>query len=172
MTYLIFILAVFFLLLGFTFFYRPAWIARFNKFVRDRLLNDSILLLERRKKGILFLLISALFFYMGYFLEHYRPSRLSYRLLSNDRLLYQSLVNLHSQRYWWSKKLCERVLSKDPNNSQALYQLGATYVLMNMPQEGEKVWQRALELEPNSPDAENLRKLVTSLRRDSVSFLR
>lgn len=172
MTYLIFSLAVFFLLLGFTFFYRPAWIARFNKFVRERFFNDSILLLERRKKGVLFLLIAVLFFYMGFFLEHYRPSRLSYRLLSNDRLLYQSLVHIHSQRYWWSRKLCERVLSKDPNNSQALYQLGVTCVLMNNPQEGERYWQRALALDPNSSQAENLRKLVSSLKADAVSFLK
>ena len=53
------------LLLGWGYIYRPHVITRVSVFLRDWLLNDAHIALERRKWGVFFLLIGFLFIYMG-----------------------------------------------------------------------------------------------------------
>jgi hypothetical protein len=57
---------LFFFLLGLGYLYRPDIIERINAILRETLLNDAYIALERRKWGVFFLLISFLFLYMGY----------------------------------------------------------------------------------------------------------
>jgi hypothetical protein len=52
-------------LLGLGYLYRPDLIWRMNAILRDYLLNDAHMALERRKWGIFFLLMSFIFLYMG-----------------------------------------------------------------------------------------------------------
>jgi len=52
-------------ILGFGYLYRPDLIERMNAFLRDYLLNDAHIALERRKWGAFFLLLGFLFLYMG-----------------------------------------------------------------------------------------------------------
>ena len=54
------------LCLGFGYLYRPKLIERMNALLRDYLLNDAYISLERKKWGAFFLLVSFLFFYMAY----------------------------------------------------------------------------------------------------------
>lgn len=53
-------------LLGLGYLYRPDLIERMNALLRDYLLNDAYIALERRKWGMFFLLVSFLFLYMGW----------------------------------------------------------------------------------------------------------
>lgn len=57
---------LFFFLLGLGYLYRPDLIERMNAILRDYLLNDAHIAMERRKWGTFFLLISFLFLYMAY----------------------------------------------------------------------------------------------------------
>lgn len=52
--------------LGCGYLYRPDLIERMNALLRDYVLNDSYIALERRKWGMFFLLLSFLFLYMGW----------------------------------------------------------------------------------------------------------
>ena len=54
------------LMLGLGYLYRPDLIERMNAVLREYLLNDAYIALERRKWGFFFLLISFLFLYMGW----------------------------------------------------------------------------------------------------------
>ena len=54
------------LLLGLGYLYRPDLIERMNAVLREYLLNDAYIALERRKWGIFFLLVSFLFLYMSW----------------------------------------------------------------------------------------------------------
>ncbi|MBI4249924.1 MAG: hypothetical protein HY611_10515 [Elusimicrobia bacterium] len=54
-----------FLLLGLGYCYRPDLVERVNLFIRDYLLNDSYLALERKKWGLLLVLIGLICIYMG-----------------------------------------------------------------------------------------------------------
>ncbi len=53
-------------LLGLGYLYRPDLIERMNAVLRDYLLNDSYIALERRKWGLFFLLVAFLFLHMGW----------------------------------------------------------------------------------------------------------
>jgi len=52
-------------ILGLGYLYRPDLIERMNAFLRETVLNDAHIALERRKWGAFFLLAAFLFLYMG-----------------------------------------------------------------------------------------------------------
>jgi hypothetical protein len=54
------------LLLGLGYLYRPDLIERMNALLREYLLNDAYIALERKKWGAFFLLVAFLFLYMGW----------------------------------------------------------------------------------------------------------
>ncbi len=54
------------LLLGLGYLYRPDIIERMNALLREYLLNDAYIALERKKWGAFFLLVAFLFLYMGW----------------------------------------------------------------------------------------------------------
>ena len=53
-------------LLGLGYLYRPDLIERMNAVLRDYLLNDAYIALERKKWGMFFLLVSFFFLYVGW----------------------------------------------------------------------------------------------------------
>lgn len=53
-------------LLGLGYLYRPDLIERMNALIRDYLLNDAYIALERKKWGAFFLLMAFFFTYMGW----------------------------------------------------------------------------------------------------------
>lgn len=59
-----------FFLLGLGYLYHPRVIERMNAIIRETLLNDAHIALERRKWGMLFLLVSFLFLYTAYAAFH------------------------------------------------------------------------------------------------------
>lgn len=52
-------------LLGMGYLYRPDLIERMNAVIRNTVLNDTYIALERKKWGMFFLLMAFLFLYMG-----------------------------------------------------------------------------------------------------------
>ena len=65
-TILKFILGIVCFMLGLGYLYRPDLISRLNTLLKESLLNDSYIALERRKWGMFFLLMAFLLFYMSY----------------------------------------------------------------------------------------------------------
>lgn len=59
-------LGIVFLLLGLGYLHRPGLIGRMTEFIREQILNDARISLERRKWGMFFLLLSFLFMYLGW----------------------------------------------------------------------------------------------------------
>ena len=59
------VFGAFFLALGMGYLYRPDLIARVIAVIRQTLLNDSHIVLERKKWGLFFLLLALLSFYLG-----------------------------------------------------------------------------------------------------------
>lgn len=53
------------LLLGFGYIYKPEVIERLNRLLKETLLNDSYVALQRKKWGFLLVLIGTLLLYMG-----------------------------------------------------------------------------------------------------------
>ena len=53
-------------ILGLGYLYRPDLIERLNAVLRDYILNDAYIALERKKWGMFFLLVSFFFLYVGW----------------------------------------------------------------------------------------------------------
>ena len=53
-------------LLGLGYLYRPDLIERMNAVLRDYMLNDAYIALERKKWGMFLLLVSFFFLYVGW----------------------------------------------------------------------------------------------------------
>ena len=151
------------LIAGLGFIYKPVWLVRFNKIAREKIFADNLILLERRKKGAFFVLLFFIFLYWGYYRSQY-SLRYTDQIISTNRLLYQSLQHLHSRQYAEVKRLCEKVLTREPNNAQALYQMGAVQLLLNDPVAAQRSWSKARALDPNSPNAQSLREWVARLK--------
>ena len=67
---LLIVFGLFFFLLGLGYLYRPTVIERLNAILRETILNDAYIALERQKWGTFFLLLSFLFLFVGYTLIH------------------------------------------------------------------------------------------------------
>lgn len=67
------IIGCMFFLLGLGYLYRPDIIQRMNAVIRETLLNDSHMALERRKWGLFFLLLSFLVLCAAYWQLNGRP---------------------------------------------------------------------------------------------------
>ncbi len=145
---------------GLIFFYKPSWILRFNKFARERVFNDDVPVMDRRKKGAVFVLMSFVILYWAYYRAQYSPSRITEPFVSADRLLYQSLQHLNSREYVQAKNLCSRVLYKDPTNAEALYQLSAAQYLLNDTADADETWKKAQASNATAPEAEQMKKLI------------
>lgn len=63
-------IGIFFFLLGLGYLHKPTLIERIYAFIREYVLNDAHIALERRQWGVFFLLVSFLFLYMGYAALH------------------------------------------------------------------------------------------------------
>jgi len=57
------VVGLFSLLLGLGYLYRPDLIERMNAVLRNYVLNDAYIALERKKWGVFFLLVAFLFLY-------------------------------------------------------------------------------------------------------------
>ena len=60
------VFGILFLFMGLGYLYRPDLVSRMNAVLRDYVLNDAYMALERKKWGLFFLLMSLLLIYMGY----------------------------------------------------------------------------------------------------------
>ena len=160
---LIFAFAILCLLIGLGFIYKPVWLVKFNKFAREKIFVDNLILLERRQKGVLFVLLFFFLAYLGYYRSLY-SIRYTDRLVSTDRLLYQSLLHLHARQYAQVKKLCEKVMKRDPSNAQALYYRAAAQDLLYEASSAERSWAQAKAIDPDSANARSIREWVIKVK--------
>ncbi|MCI0596306.1 MAG: tetratricopeptide repeat protein, partial [candidate division Zixibacteria bacterium] len=63
-----------------------------------------------------------------------------------------------------AKKELEKVLAQSPNHVVANFNLGVVHINMGENQEARKCWNRYLELDPSSPRAVEVRKLLAELK--------
>lgn len=167
---LILALAVACLSYGLVLIYRPAWVLRINKIAREKVFNDYWTLSNRKKGGIFFLTLSFIFSFLAYHEIQYSESRVSLNIISTDRLLYQSLQHLYAKQYQKSKILAERVLSREPENAEALYQLAACQICLGDAAGGDATWMKARKLCPDSAEARRLREMIVQVNPASVAL--
>ncbi len=155
--------------LALAYLYRPSLILTLNKFARERVFSDSRVLLERRKKGLMLLLFSVLLFYWSYHRAQYSPTRVMDHLVSTDRMIYQAHYHFRAKQYNDVEKICLKIASRQPGNSENLYLLAASRYIQGKKPGAEEIWARAEELRPQSPAAQQLRDLCLRFKAPSTA---
>ncbi|MBN2407820.1 MAG: hypothetical protein JXJ19_08990 [Elusimicrobia bacterium] len=57
--------AIFLIILGFGYLYRPDKISRFNSWIKENIFNDRLIIIYRKRIGVLLIFIGALILYMA-----------------------------------------------------------------------------------------------------------
>lgn len=172
MTNTLFTISLFLLLLGILLIYKPSWILFLNRMLREKVFNDSRILSMRRKSAAYSLVLSLIFFWAGYYSGHYTETKITAKVISVDRLLYQSLQHLHFKQYAKAKLLAERVLLDEPENAEALYHLAAAQVFLNDPKSAEITLQKVRKLDHSSPQVQYLAQYVMQAKKNLATNVR
>ncbi len=157
-----------FVFLGLAYMYRPSWILTINKFARERIFCDARVILERRQKGLLFLLCSVLLFYWSYSRALYSPTRIMDYFVSTDRMFYQARNNFRVGEYGKADRACLKILSREPENSEALYLLAASRYLSGDKSGAEEVWSKAELVRAMTPMAQQFRDVCLRFKRPTT----
>ncbi len=66
-----------------------------------------------------------------------------------DQKHYESLIAFRKRDYAHTIRLCEEILLLEPNDTLALKRLGSAFFAMGERDKAKRMWERALEIEPN-----------------------
>lgn len=65
MSITVFFIGLFIVTIGFGYLYRPDKVSKFNAWAREYLFNDRLLILYRRKAGVMLIIIGAVIIFMS-----------------------------------------------------------------------------------------------------------
>jgi tetratricopeptide (TPR) repeat protein len=128
---LFFVIAAIVFVIGLAYLYFPRFVIKVNGFIRNIFLDDSKILLNRRRYGLIYILASVIIFYFG--------SSMTQQLrmdLGNDRILRKEIIRIKLykayRRYYirdsaGARNLCQDILSAEPNNIRAMELLGMIF---------------------------------------------
>jgi len=153
MAFIKLILGVLFIALGWVYFFRPNLVLVLNKIAREKLLNDRIILLERKKVAILFFCLSFIALYMGITSLSKQASvkeGRSWISETSSYLMYEAMQDYCREKYDNAINKYNEVLKTDPDNITALRRLSYTYEACGDTAKARVVWQKLLKIQPKN----------------------
>ena len=130
---------------GWCYLYKPAWVIRFHAWCRDSLLNDSTVLLSRRKIGLGSIVLSSLLFYSGFSSPH---SSLKVGPRIERKMFEEARQAFLEKRYNGAIKRCQVLIRERPNHVDAWQLLGSCWLALGKKAEARIAWQRARAIDP------------------------
>jgi hypothetical protein len=129
MVYLKIALGIVFLLLGWVYLYRPKLVSRINSFACEKLFNDRVILLYRKKVSIVFFCLALVTLFMGISSMGGWAENAGTAFLMNKESykLYKATQDYHAGRYTEAITACNELLMGDPKNNLAIHQRAVAY---------------------------------------------
>ena len=155
----------FFLALGWIYFFNPNLVLALNRIIRETILNDRIILLERKKMAILFFCLSFIALYMGLTaLAKQAPGNhgQSWITETTSYLMYEAMQDYCREKYDNAINKYNEVLKVDPDNIKAMKRLSYTYEACGNTAKARVIWLKLLKLEPKN------REIQKKLRMNPV----
>ncbi len=109
------VLGIILFVIGLAFLYCPTKVVKFLDLVEKILFNRRFIILQSKKIGFIFVLISIILVCTNI------------RVLTKKNLLYKAYTNFYSHNFTASEKICLEIINKQPNNVDAWVLLGKTY---------------------------------------------
>jgi len=139
-----------FFLTGLAYFYYPGLIVIINKWMRKIFFNDARVLYNRKKTGMIYVLVSLVVFYGAY----------TIKALPSDHSvkggLYQAWCCYYQGEYAHAREISERVLQEDPENLVAMEQLMLVYFVQNDYRKADYYCTRILSKSPGNKRTKNM----------------
>ncbi|MDI6640886.1 MAG: hypothetical protein QME68_01060 [Elusimicrobiota bacterium] len=110
-------------LIGLAYFYQPKLIITFNNFMKKVFFNDTQVLLHRKKIGIIYVLLSAVIFFLGFYIPYLQQNKEFIKEIK----LYRAWRYYHQGNYDMAEKLSLEVFNVDPKNLTVIKQLALVY---------------------------------------------
>ncbi|MFN3966866.1 MAG: tetratricopeptide repeat protein, partial [Endomicrobiia bacterium] len=104
--------------------YYPSFIVKMNGWFRNKIFNDAFVLMERKKIGLICVVVSLIVFYFGVFVP---KISVSFKRQNVQDDLYHVWCYYYQGNYDKAEKICREILLIDPENLTAKEQLGLVY---------------------------------------------
>ncbi len=109
------VLGIILFVIGLGFFYWPNIVVRFLEQVEKVFFNKRFLILQNKKIGLVFILISIIIIFTNI------------RMITQKNLFYKAYTNFYSHNFVSTEKICLDIVNKQPDNIDAWMLLGKTY---------------------------------------------
>lgn len=139
--------------------------------MREKIFSDRLVYASRQLRAAFFLTLSFLSAFWLYHRVQYVHYGLTEKLISTDRLLYQSLQHFYARQYEDSRALSAKVLERDPKNAEALYQLAAAQFMLDDVRAGEASWEQARKADPDSLQGNRLKSIILQVKHSTSPVL-
>jgi len=124
-----------------------------NKWFRDKFFNDKLVLMDRKKMGIICIVISLVIFYFGVFIP---KLSLSFKQQDIRNDLYHAWCYYYQKNYDKAEKICREILFFEPENSTVKEQLALIYFSRGDYRKSIYYCKRVLEENPNNRRIEKI----------------
>jgi hypothetical protein len=111
------VLGIILFVIGLTFFYWPDKVVKFLEQVEKVLFNKRFIILQNKKIGFVFILISIILIFTNV------------KISTQKNLLYKAYTNFYTHNFVSTEKICLEIVNKQPNNTDAWMLLGKTYFI-------------------------------------------
>lgn len=159
-------LGIIFLILGYIFLYNPNILINFNRFAKEVLFNDRIILTSRKKLSIMFFALSFVALFMGISSLYNSKSIGIDDLISGfeEYQLYSAMQDYIAGRYNVALEKYNQILKEQPDNKEALKKIGYIYLAMGEYKKAKLFWQRYIQLYPNDKVINEELKKIQNIR--------
>ncbi|MFH1368700.1 MAG: tetratricopeptide repeat protein [Elusimicrobiota bacterium] len=154
------LLGFFFFVLGWVLLFTPNILLSLNRLVRDRIFNDRIILMQRKKLSIFCFCLSMLALYVGVtslIKTTETQGKQNWVLERNKYTMYLAMQDFCCENYADAIEKYTRILASDPENENALDHIARSYKAVGDPQNAKTHWLRLLQLRPK--DARILKEI-------------
>lgn len=158
MRFLITLFCLVLFLLGFGFFYSPEFILRINTLLKRLFLDNSKLLANRKKFGLVCIGLACLIFYFGVYSKRVETSTPE---LNARNKVYRAWYHYYHRDYAAAEKLCNEALKIDPENTTAIKQLCLIHFIKADYKQAKKYCDILLAKEPGNQRIKKIYEIIT-----------
>lgn len=133
-------------LIGLVYFYQPKLIITFNNFMKKVFFNDTQVLLNRKKIGIIYVLLSVVIFFIGVYIPYLQQNK----EFIKEMKLYRVWHYYHQGNYDDAEKLSLEVFNVDRKNLTAMKQLALIYFVKGDYRKAKYFSERFLIVQPEN----------------------
>lgn len=160
------LLGVLFFIFAWVLLFKPNLLLNLNRVIRERVFNDRIILMERKKLSVFFFCLSILALYIGLtalIKSKETQGKDNWIIERNKFTMYLAMQEYCDGKYAEAIEKYKKILESDIGSEQALKHLALSYEAVGDIKSAKEAWIKLLRLNPGDVKTlEKLKELETS----------